>query len=333
MRINRRFLYWGVFLVAIGGVLVATDLTAVDTTTITDGLRLWPLAIVAIGVGLVLRRTRFSLPGGLFAAAIPGLVLGGAFAVAPHVAVDCGPAAGTLSSVATHQGTFDGPARVFVSTGCGSLIVNTATGSDWQLEAGNAVNRAPVIDASGRALSIDAGGHEGFHFWFDSDRRGGGPSFGSGRDTWRLTLPTSPIEGLSFVVNAGEGRIALAGAQIGGLAVTTNAAQTSVDLSGAFVSSLSATVNAGLLSYQLPATGDLVGSMEVNAGALQVCVPSGLGLRLHHTGVLNGFSVSGQHQTGSDWLSPDYGSAAHRADLNVNVNLGSVEINPIGGCK
>ena len=31
MRVNRRFLYWGVVLLAIGGVLVVADLTAVDT--------------------------------------------------------------------------------------------------------------------------------------------------------------------------------------------------------------------------------------------------------------------------------------------------------------
>ena len=90
MRINRRLLYWGVFFAAIGGVLVAVDVRAVDTTTIADALRLWPLAIVAIGLGLVLRRTCLSVPGGMLAAAVPGLLLGGGFALAPRIAVDCG---------------------------------------------------------------------------------------------------------------------------------------------------------------------------------------------------------------------------------------------------
>ena len=73
MRVNRRFLNWGVFLVAIGGVLVVADLAAVDSATIADALALWPLAIIAIGVGLILRRTRFNVAGGMLAAAIPGL--------------------------------------------------------------------------------------------------------------------------------------------------------------------------------------------------------------------------------------------------------------------
>jgi hypothetical protein len=320
MRVNRRFLYWGVFLTAIGGVLVATDLGRVDSATIADALRLWPLALVAIGLGLALRRTRFSLPGGLLAAAIPGLVLGGGFAVVPRIAVDCG-AGGAPATVATHQGIFNGPARVSVSSGCGALVVNTAPGDAWRLDAGNTAGREPIVTASARSLSIDAGGGEGWHL------------FDASYDAWRLTLPTTAIEDLSFVVNAGEGRIDLPGAQIGHLGLTTNAARTTVDLSGTAVTSLSGTVNAGLLSFLLPAAADVVGSMEVNAGALQVCVPDGLGLRVRHTGALSGISVAGRHQAGTDWQSPDYLSATHRADVNVNVNLGSVEIDPIGGCK
>ena len=330
MRVNRRFLYWGVFLVAIGGVLVAADLNAVDEATIVDALRLWPLALVAIGVGLVLRRTQFSVPGGMLAAAVPGLLIGGGFAVAPRVGLDCGPVTGVAAStVATDQGVFDGPARISVATDCGVLDVSIAPGAGWQFQSGDTVGQPPIIDASARALSISTGRHSGWHL-----------SFGLGEDarrqvvdTWRLTLPTTPIEDLSFVVNAGEGRISLPGAQIGRLDLTTNAAKTTVDLSGTSVTTLSGTVNAGMLSFTLPAGADVAGSMQVNAGALQVCVPSGLGVRVHHTGALSAMSVAGVPDTGSDWLSPDYASASHHADLNVNVNLGKVEIDPIGGCK
>ena len=332
MRVNRRFLYWGVFLVTIGAVLVAADLHVVDAATIADALRLWPLAFVAIGLGLVLRRTRFSLPGGMVAVAVPGLLLGGGFALAPRIAVDCG--AGTTSTtVATHQGVFDGPSRVSVTTGCGSLVVGTAPGAGWQLDAGSSNGRTPRIDASGRSLTVDAGSQQGWHFFFDSDAPDGGRLFDPGRDTWRLTLPTSEIEDLSLTVNAGEGRIDLPDAQIGHLDLTTNAAKTTVDLSRTAVASLSGTVNAGMLSFDLPAAANVVGSMEVNAGALQVCVPSGLGLRVHHTGALSGITANGRPQTGADWQSPDYASATYHADLNVNVNLGNVEIDPIGGCK
>ncbi len=134
-------------------------------------------------------------------------------------------------------------------------------------------------------------------------------------------------------MNAGQGRIGLAGATVGHLAMTTNAAETMVDLSEAVVTSLSAAVNAGKLTFRLGPTSDIVGSMKVNAGLLEVCVPSELGVRVHHTGALSGITVDGRQQPGTDWQSPTYPSAAHRADLTVDVNLGNVAINPIGGCK
>lgn len=319
MLINRRFLYLGVFLVAVGGVLVAADVGGLDPGLIADALRLWPLAIVAIGVGIALRRTQFSLQGGLLAAAVPGLLLGGGFSLASRMAVECRPDAAP-ATVATREGDFDGPARVSVTAGCGSLAVTTVPGRTWRFDDGNPAD-GPIIDASGRSLSIDDGGGEGW-------RR-----LGLGRDDWRLTLPTTGIDDLSIVVNGGEGRIALPRAQLGRLDVTSNAGRTSVDLSEATLASLSGAVNAGMLSLSLPTAGDIVGSVEVNAGQLEVCAPSELGLRIHHTGALSGFSVSGRHQAGTEWQSPDYASATHHADLNLDINLGNVKINPAGGCK
>jgi len=320
MRVNRRFLYWGVFLLALGGVLVAADLGGLESGSIAEALRLWPLAIIAIGSGIVLRRTRFSLSGGMLAAAVPGLVLGGGFALATRIGVDCGVNVAP-STVAAQEGLFDGPARISVAAVCGSLVVTTAPGSAWRFDAGNTWDRAPMISASARALSIEVGGGDGWHR-HDLER-----------DSWRLALPTTAIEELSLTVNAGEGQIGLPGAQIGHLDVTTNAGQTTVDLSEASVASLSGAVNAGMLSFRLPATGDVVGSMEANAGALEVCVPSELGLRVRHSGALNGISINGRQQAGADWQSPNYLSATYRADLSVEVNLGNVIINPTGGCK
>ena len=320
MRANRRFLYWGVFLVAIGGVLVVADLAAVDSVTIADALRLWPVAIVALGIGLILRRTRFSLAGGLIAAALPGLLLGGAFAVAPHFSVDCG-GRGEPTTVSTNQGSFDGPATVAVKSACGTLVVNTAAGSGWIFSGGNTADQQPTINADGRSLSIDSGA------------TGGWRVFESGRDKWNLTLPTTRIDNLSLVVNAGKGQVDLAGAQLGRLDITTNAAETVVDVSGASLTSVSGAVNAGLLSIHLPSGSDVTGSLRANAGALQICTPPGLGLRVTQGGVLSGVKVNGLQAAGNDWQSSDFASAAHHADLDVTVNVGAVEINPIGGCK
>lgn len=318
-RINRTFLYWGVFLLAMGAVLVAADLNGIDETIVLDWLRLWPLAVLAIGVGIVVRKTRFNVAGGLVAAALPGLVLGAAFAVGPRLA-DCG-GQGEPSTYITREGVFEGPANVNVTTGCGSLVVTTAPGEGWLFNAGNTIDRAPSMDVSGTELSIDNGRPDGWH------------GFATGRDVWRLTLPTSRIDDLSLVVNAGEGEIDLAGADLGNLDLTTNAGRTTVVLAETTLSSISGTVNAGRLSVELPSAVDASGSMVVNAGALDVCVPDEVGLRVRHTGELGSTTYNDQEQDGRVWQSPDYESAAHRIDLTVTVNFGSVNINPTGGCK
>ena len=216
MQINRRFLYAGVFLVAVGAILVAVDLGGVDTPTRADLLRLWPLALVAIGAGIVLRRTAVSLSSGLLAAAVPGLVLGGALSLAPRWVGDCGARAES-ASVTTQQGTFDGPATVSVTTGCGSTVITAATGNGWQFQSGNSEGRAATLRSSARSLSIDAGAQERW------------PFFDAVRDTWNLTLPTTDIDGLSLVTNGGHSQVSLPGAKVGQMVLTVNASEASVD--------------------------------------------------------------------------------------------------------
>ena len=321
MQVNNRFLYWGIFLVAIGGVLVAADLRLVDAPTLTEALRLWPLAAIAIGLSLVLRRTRFSVAGLLLAALVPGLVLGSAFAVAPRFAGDCG-VRDEPASVATTRGTFDGPATVSVKNGCGSLNVTTAPGGGWQLDTRNTAGRTPAVESSARSLSIDAAPDDDHANFFDA-----------GRSTWDLTLPTTDLDNVSLVVNAGRGQIGLAGARIQRLALTANAAEMVVDASAASVTEVSAVVNVGALSIRLPAASDLTGSLRVSAGELRICVPPGLGLRVSSSGMSDQVSVDGQEQTRSVWQNPDYATATHRADLRVSSTFGAVEIDPIGGCS
>ncbi|HEU4918700.1 MAG TPA: hypothetical protein VFT20_03125 [Candidatus Limnocylindrales bacterium] len=320
MRVNRRFLYAGIFLVAIGAVLVAADLGAIDAGILIDALRLWPLAVVALGVGLVLRRTPLGLPGGMLAAAVPGLLLGSAFALGPRFADDCGERR-DVAPTASEQGRFDGPADVSVTTGCGLLTLRTASGDGWELAAANTRNRPPTVSSTATSLEIEPVGREEWAF------------LDAGRDTWDLTLPTSPIKSLALVVNAGRGDVAVPGARLEHLNVTANAADVVVDASGAVVQRLTGAVNVGRLSLLLPADDDIDGSLRVSAGELQICAPPELGLRVTNRGTADHVTVEGLTQTGSVWQSAGYASAPHRADLRVSANFGAVEINPIGGCS
>jgi hypothetical protein len=319
MTANRRFLYWGVLLIALGGVLVAADLELVGESTIRDALGLWPLIVIALGVAIVVRRSRYSLGAWLVAAALPGLAIGGLFAAGPGLAIDC--LAEGRPVLERETGRFEGPASVSVRAGCGSLSVTTAEGSAWQLAAADAGNAVARVDASSTDLDIDAGTRG--HWDGDIDRT----------TTWRLTLPTSTIDELDLTMNAGESDIDLAGARIGSLRLTTNAAEASVDASSAELGDLSVTVDLGSTTISLPAGADIVGSLDVNLGELKVCLPEGLGLRVTQGDELGEVRYEGREQDRGAWQSPDYVQAAHHADLLVNVSLGSLEFNPIGGCK
>ena len=320
MRINRTFLYVGIFLVALGAVSVAVDLSAVDATSLTDALRLWPLAVVAIGAALVLRRNpQLSLSSGLIAAALPGLLLGGAFAVAPRFAGDCGDRE-TPAITETQRGVFTGPASISVTAGCGSLTVNTAAGEGWQLGSGNSSGRAPIVRSSPRSLSIQSTNGEAEN------------PFIASRDNWLLTIPTGEVENLALAVNAGQGQVALPGARIGRFNVTANVAEIAIDASSATVENLSGTVHFGVMSIDLPAQADLVGSFRVSGGMLQVCAPPGVGLRVIVSGSPGQLTVEGVEQEGN-WQGPDYTTAPHHADLDVHASFGAIEINPIGGCR
>jgi hypothetical protein len=320
MAINRRFLYAGLFLVALGGVLVLVDLAAVDTAAVSSALRLWPLAIIAIGAGIVFRRSRYALVAGVLAALVPGLVLGGGLAVAPRHSFDCGEQAAP-SNAETQRGSFSGPATVELEANCGSLAIGTQPGSAWQLTTSNTAGRLPIVHSNESALQVVSYGHDDWEFG------------DTGRDSWALALPTTELDRLAMTVNAGRASLALPGATVNTLLVTGNAADISVDATQATIADLNATLNFGRLSIRLPAQGLHSGAVRLGAGQLLLCVPFGLGMHVQFTGTPREVRVNGLVTDGSIWESEGYASASSRADLSVKVNFGSVLINPIGGCK
>jgi len=319
MMVNRRFLYWGVFFIAAGVAMLIAASGFVDSEAAAQVLSLWPVLIIALGVGLLLRRTRFDLAGGMLAAATPGLLLGGLVVATPRVVPHCGDVGPV--TFATRQGSFNGAAVVDLRLACGDLSVTTAPGSDWRLESGNANGSDAIISASPDRLSVaSASRRRAFDLLHDAD-------------VWRLSLPIANRLDLAAVVNAGRGRFDLAGARLGTVDVVVNAGDGQVDLSAATVSRLSLSANAARVSLRLPAGGDLDADLIVNAGSLDVCAPSDLGLRIHQSSVLGSSEYTGLVRHGDVWESPGYQMANHHADVTVSVNVGSVDINPVGGCQ
>jgi hypothetical protein len=316
--IHRTALFAGVALAAAGTVMLigVNDTTAGDA--ILSALRLWPLALVALGVALLARRTRFAVAGTLVAALLAGVLIGGAAVAAPELPSICHDR--DAVSIPTRSGTFDGPATVELDLGCGDLDVSTIDGNDWRLDTLDLGGRSAVVESGPDALVVRTD---------DDDLRG----FGRQGDAWQLALPRAMAFDLDAEVNAGRGRLDLAGATIGVLELEVNAGETRLDLGTTTVNSLDIDVNAGSATVLLPVASDLVGDLDVSAGAIEICAPAGLGLRIQGDADFGRTQFNGLVRVGDAWETPDLSTATHLAELSVSAQAGSVVVNPAGGCK
>ena len=324
MRIDRRFLNWGVFFVLLGAIPLAVQANVLDRDLVARSWQLWPLLVIAAGVGLLLRRTAFDFAGGFIAAATFGLIFGGLLAVGADIGTfgrACGSGSGT--AFVGQQGTLsNGAARVEFT--CGDVTIGTAPGSGWALAGTSNDGQPPRIDASGSRLAVRT-----------RDTNVGFFGFGN-RQEWTLTLPQDPLLDVDVQVNAGSGRLGFGGAHLGTLEVQGNAGSTTVDVSAvAALQRIDLQMNAGSARISLPAAS-LTGNLEVNAGSIAFCVPDGTGLRVtagdNITGS-NNFGDQGLTKTGNTWESSNYGSAANRISLTTSANARSITLNPKDGCR
>jgi hypothetical protein len=321
MTVRRGFLYVGVFLVAAGGVTLLVSAGVLDPIRVADALAWWPLAVIAIGAGLVLRHTRAAVPGGIVAAAVPGLMLGAMFVAIPNLPTPCTHGTTADGTPLAREGAFGSTAHVSLELSCGALDVTTAPGTAWSLGGTNGRNRTAEVSATDDRLSISSG----------VDRRRWG--WNAGADDWDVTLPADTQLDLDVEVNAGEGRVDLAGARLGMLGLDLNAGAVTVDLDETSLSRLAVTVNAGASTVHLPSTGDLSGDLEVNAGSLEVCVPDGMAVQVRSQAALGSVEMEDLVRRGDTWTTSATATPQARADLTVSASVGSVTISSEGACK
>ncbi len=317
--VNRRLLYLGVFLVALGAVLLYGRNETADRDAVLRALQLWPIVVIGLGVALLLRGTKLGIAGGVLAAAMPGLLLGGLLVIGSSLEADCGVS--EPRSVETQEGSFGATARVEIGVDCGELAVSMAPSTRWKVETSHTAGANPRIDVEPDRLSVAS----------TNQRTRFGLPWSGGDFT--IVLPTDSLLDLTAEVNAGRGRLDLARARLGDLRVDVNAGDVRVDLTGATFDTLALEANAASAVVLLPASEDFEATFDVNAGELTICASERLGLRIRDEIVLGSADYSGLIRTDGVWESAGYASATHHADVTVSVNVGSVNINPEGGCK
>lgn len=326
MRIDPRFLGWGVFFVIAGGIPLAVQAGVIDGGALADAWRFWPLLLVAAGLGILLRATPAHFVGGLLAAATFGLIVGGILGAGSRLdlgGVACGPGSGGGRAFAPQTGALGNGSAVSLELDCGQLDLATNAGSSWTVEGSSYDGTAPTVDATPDRLAVRS---RSFKNTF--------PGLGDRHETWRVTVPSSARD-YSVTLNAGSARLGLGGTSLATLSATVNAGSLTADLTSSPLSSLSVTVNAGSAKLDLPDAA-IAGSMTVNAGGISFCVPPSVGLQITANDNLTGgnnYGDRGLTKTGNTWTSANWSTATNRITLNASANAGAFTLNPQEGCK
>jgi hypothetical protein len=322
MRLNGRLAGWGVFLILLGAIPLLVRQGLLSSDTVARAWTLWPLLLVAAGIGLLLRGTRFHFAGGLLAAATLG-ILGGALIAGGFVPF--GGCGGDKDATAfpVAQGEVGPAATVELTQNCGDLTVTTAAGSGWRVE-GRGSHGPPSVDMAADRLRVTAAERNGFEF------------LGSSED-WNVTLPAAARLDVQAQVNAGTARLNLANANLGRVRLTVNAGTLTLDLS--HVASI------GTIDVQLNAVSDprfllpnlsMSGTIQANAaGNIRLCPPAGAGLRLttnDNITATNNYAARGLVQTGDAWQTAGYDAAAVKIDLATRANAGGFNLETAGAC-
>jgi hypothetical protein len=328
MRIDRRLLQWGAFLVVLGAIPLA-----IQQGWIPDDLpwwQLWPVLLIGLGVTIILRRSSVAVLGGLITAVTLAAMIGGTLASGfsggfPAFGFSCAGGS-TGDPFETQTGTLaaGGVAQVRLEMGCGDLNIVTASGSGWTVAGRSDGGRVPDISSSDARLEVTTP---------DS-----GTSFFRDRSSWDVTLPTDPTLDIDASVNAGNGRFDLGQARLEGLRLAVNAGNGVIDLGAtAEAKRLTVDVNAGSASIVMPSRS-ISGTLSANAGSIEFCADlSAVGVRVVTSDNItagDNFDDAGLTEVAENvWESPGYGSAAERIELAASANAGSINLNPEDGCQ
>jgi hypothetical protein len=313
MRIDRSLLNWGVFLIALGGVPLAVQQGLTDSGITGDLWRLWPLILVGIGLGILLRWTPLAWLGGAIVAGTFGLILGALVAGGiTGISGACGEL-GDDAVTSSQSGLASSSSfEVDLSLSCGELTATRDGDSRWSVNAMHAQGDAPTIAGDPSSLSVrqDDQGSQVLVF---------GPL---SRNDWGIQLPNAPTVGLDVTLNAADATIDLGGGPLDSVDGAFNA--TSVRLSMAAATApdtarVNLAFNASSASVSFPA-GSLVADVDANLSSVTLCVPAAAPLRVELDATLSSddLEAAGLEQRGEGWQTADYDTASARVDLTVS---------------
>jgi hypothetical protein len=345
MRIDRSLLNWGVFLIALGGIPLAVDRGWLASGIARDLGQLWPLILVGIGLGLILRWTPFAWFGGALVAATFGIIFGAAVVALPDEditnlqgiipAIASGAcASGDAGSARSSEA---GPAdpdvfELQTTLSCGDLSVARAADASWRLDAEHAQGDTPTIDRSdldGATTTLALSQPDDDDFAFRGRQA---------RSDWRVEIPLAAAITAGATLNAARARIELGGGPVARVDGTFNASDVVLNLATATTpasADIGLTLNASDVRLLLP-DGGIRARATLNASSLTVCVPASVPLRVESTSNLSSDDLgsSGLLEGGPTvWTTPGFEASTEHVDLSITSTVSSFSLLRPEGCS
>jgi hypothetical protein len=321
MQVNRGLVFWGVALVTAGIVALAIQSGAIDRDTARGAWRLWPVALIVVGLAVIAARSPLALVATLLAGLVVG-GLGGTFVagVPDGLSLGCG---NDTNEQLTDEGAFTTDiAEVDLDLNCGEMAVGMGPGSDWRVSAAHGADEAPSITKDGERLRVEAEG-------------AGIIGFADVRQSWDITVPLEVELDLSVSAHAASSRLDLSDGQFSAISIDANAGEVVLGLIGATANELSIDANAGSVSIDADESTVVSGSIGLNAGSLELCLTEDADAAI----TLNDDNVTFSHnlddlglsRSGDTWRWGS-GTGTPAIALEVEGNAASFTLNPEGGC-
>lgn len=284
-----------IILVAIGVVLLLSNMGVLDWSLWDALWRLWPLILIGIGLDLMLKRKRL---GGLIA----GLVVAGVFILV--VLVMHTHRAPLVTEAISQPLEGARQARVILDAGVAQLNLSATHSPDKLIEGTLRVSKRAKLK-----VTYERQGDLGKFKLKQRSRGLGFLSFGKRNPKWDLKL-TKEIP----VV----------------LEVDTGVGQSDLDLRGMQITSLDVDTGVGQTTVTLPATGNFKADLDGGVGEVIIRIPETLAAHIHAKSGIGSVDVSGPFKKeAGDWVSDDYETSPHKVDLDVTGGIGSIDIEAI----
>ncbi len=301
----RRPLFWPMALIVVGGITLLVNLGLLDWERVARLLSLWPLLLIALGVGIMLRdRLPARLAGALLAAVLGLFLVAAAAGLAAVPGFLFGaPAPAVTTFFSAPAGEVTAP-RLDLSAGAAQFTVRAGptNGELYRGTVSAPSDEKPqvTLDATSDTLRVVLPGRQGFQFGSEGGKR-------------RIDLTLD--DQLPWVIGLSAG-----------------ASRGTLDLSGLKLTSVALSSGASTLNLTLPKPSGTV-PVTISGGALHLAVhrPAGTPVRVSGSGGVSNLTVDGRNfgvifQSGEEFTSADYFSATDRFDITIDSGASSTTI-------